>query len=128
MPNRGSGRVLFPTNAATTVVGTVTSCHPLGENCGVQMTSPLASTLAEVCRDQPSRNAIFVSEACVWLVFWARSSVTRRNWAERKSMTARRWLKFMVLLSIAVRAHRISLGHLAEMSPEWITLLLIRFN
>src|SRR5581483_5916402 len=43
------------TSAATTVVGTLTVYHPLGENCGVEISSPAFSTLQEDCRVHPSR-------------------------------------------------------------------------
>src|SRR5580700_12098915 len=59
----GSGRVLSLTSAATTVVGTVAMCHPLGTNVGLEMVSPLASTLAEVCRNQWSRRASLAAGA-----------------------------------------------------------------
>ncbi len=55
MAKNGSGRVLSFTRAATTVVGTVASCHPPGTKAAVEMVSPLASTLAEDCRVQWSR-------------------------------------------------------------------------
>jgi hypothetical protein len=54
--------------------------------------------------------------------------VTRRNWAERKSMTARRWLKFMVLLSIAVRARRISLGAFGRNVPRMDNIIINSFQ
>src|ERR1700731_3764903 len=99
MPNRGSGRVLFSTKAATTVVGTVTSCHPLGENCRLEMTSPLASTLAEVCRDQPSRRASFESgERLEWGGFWARRDETKKIGARTKKTVASRLPVFIMLL------------------------------
>jgi hypothetical protein len=141
MPKRGSGKVLSLTSAATTVVGTVTSCHPLGENCGVEMTSPLASTLAEVCRDQPWRRVSLPpaarSNASVlpWtlagmagcVLSWAKSDEARRNRARTTKMTAICLPEFMVLLSIAGRVSWGSSG--AQKCPgEWITLILIRFN
>src|SRR5271156_1115052 len=57
MAKNGSGRVLSFTRAATTVVGTVASCHPLGTKAAVEMISPLVSTLAEDCSVQFSRRA-----------------------------------------------------------------------
>src|SRR5580700_10503658 len=57
MPKNGSGRVLSFTRAATTVVGTVASCHPFGTKAAVEMVSPLASALAEDCSVQCSRSA-----------------------------------------------------------------------
>src|SRR6202045_2412775 len=56
MLKKGSGSVLSSTSAATTVVGTVAWCQPLGTNFAVEMASPLASTFREVCNLQPSRS------------------------------------------------------------------------
>src|ERR1700680_1602184 len=98
MPKRGSGSVLSFTSAATTVVGTLTACHPLVENSGVEMTSPLASTLADVCSVHPSCRASFVSSvrlACVG--FWARRDETGKNWTRTNRVTASRLAEFIVL-------------------------------
>src|SRR5579863_5295288 len=65
MAKNGSGRVLSFTRAATTVVGTLALCHPLGMKRGVEMISPLASTLAEDCRAQESPSNNF-SEGGLW--------------------------------------------------------------
>src|SRR5438552_7590940 len=61
MPNAGSGKTLFFTCAANTVLGTVTAYQPLGWNCGVERTSPVSPVLAEDCRAQPSRKLIVFS-------------------------------------------------------------------
>src|ERR1039458_4356807 len=57
MAKNGSGRVLSCTSAATTVVGTVAMCHPLGMKAAVETISPLASTLVEDCSVQWSRSS-----------------------------------------------------------------------
>jgi len=135
MPKSGSGRVLSFTNAATTVVGTVASCHPLATNCGVEMTSPLASTLAEVCRDQPSRSGSLASGSGFAVdVSWPRREEASTD-ANTKRERASRMREFMVLLINVLlvicrslrwrRDERLLAGNL---SAEWISLLLIRFN
>ena len=100
MPKNGSGRALSFTSAATTVVGTVASCHPLGENCGVEMTSPLASTLAEVCSVQPScRTRRFSGEDFESADCASRGSVMK-SCARKKNGKTRRMREVMVLLRI----------------------------
>src|SRR5580692_556585 len=85
MAKNGSGRVLSFTRAATTVVGTMASCHPLGTKVGVEMISPLASTLADDCRVQCSRRASFsVLAGAVRLD--ARVSAARRKCALRNEI------------------------------------------
>src|ERR1700733_7425343 len=101
MPNNGSGKVLSLTRAATTVVGTVASCHPLGENCGVDITSPLASTLADVCSVQPSCSINLSDDFS-----WAKREEARRNWTRTTVTTSHRLPEFMTLLSIAVMRNR----------------------
>src|SRR5215813_11822294 len=107
MAKNGSGKVLSFTSAATTVVGTVTSCHPFGANPGVEMASPLASTLAEVCRVQPEfRVSLFsagwVAGAAVFCC--AERNGTKRNEARTKEIPAHRLPLLIVLLINAVRA------------------------
>src|SRR6266567_3772643 len=107
MPNRGSGKVLSFTSAATTVVGTVAACHPLGTNRALEMTSPLASTLADVCRDHPSRSASLVSMArFIGAACWATTVETRKNWLRLRMMSviSNRLLTFMLLLLTAMHA------------------------
>src|SRR6202035_1552558 len=98
MPKRGSGSVLSLTSAATTVVGTLTARHPLGENCCVEMTSPFASTLADVCSVQPSCKASFVSSVrFAGVGFWARGDKNGKNWTRANKVTASRLPEFIVL-------------------------------
>src|SRR5579864_5985173 len=73
MAKNGSRRVLSFTRAATTVVGTLALCHPLGIKRGVEMISPLASTLAEDCRVQESPSTNF-SEGGLWAGWEAESA------------------------------------------------------
>src|SRR6516165_616373 len=60
MPNIGSGKTLCFTCAATTVVGTVTSIHPLVAKPGFEIASPSCPAFADTsillddCRVQPS--------------------------------------------------------------------------
>src|SRR5437868_11234259 len=61
MPNSGSGYSFSFTRAATTVVGTVTLCHPAGWKREAEITSPPCGTLAEDCSVQPSRKESFDS-------------------------------------------------------------------
>src|SRR5665811_1324889 len=129
MPKRGSAKVLSFTSAATTVVGTVASCHPLGTNCAVEMTSPLASTLAEVCRDQPAPRVTLASAACfICAVSWAKRNEARRNWVRTKREIASRLLEFMTLLINGGSCLWSVRGKFAKCPREWITFILIRFN
>src|SRR5579872_3653381 len=102
MPEKGSGRVLSLMSAETTVVGTVTSCHPFVAKLAEEMASPLASTLADVWRVQPSRRASLPSEAALLAAFAGALSCAKtkeeRSRAGRKTVTARRWNRVMVLL------------------------------
>src|SRR5579864_7686921 len=107
MAKKGSGRILSFTSAATTVVGTVTSCHPLGTNCVVEITSPLASTLAEVCRVQPERRASlfsagFLVAASVFCC--AETKEIKRNETRTNEIAAHSLPLLIVLLINAGRA------------------------
>src|ERR1700683_179878 len=66
MAKNGSGRVLSFTRAATTVVGTLASCHPCGLKATVEIISPLDSTCAEDCSVQSSRRTSFSLDV-LWL-------------------------------------------------------------
>src|SRR5579864_9340787 len=99
VPKRGSGKVLSFTSAATTVVGTVASCQPLGTNFGVEMISPLAFTLVEVCSVQPScRGSVASGAALAGGVVWASRDESRKTWIRIKRGRASRLPEFMVLL------------------------------
>src|SRR5271170_1623071 len=149
MAKNGSGRVLSFTNAATTVVGTVASCHPLGTKAAVEMISPLASTLAEDCSVQCSRSAsLSVLAGAVGL--GAGVSAARRKYALRNDIinncAAKRvgragrfafaltFAEFMLLPCVPSRAPACSIVSMAlgrgTMVRELrgITRLLIRFN
>src|SRR5258708_3640422 len=109
MAKNGSGRVLSLTRAATTVVGTVTSCQLLGMKPREAMTSPLATTLAEVCIVQWSRRNSCPPEAFGVFALDAGVSAARRiceprnemqrNCANRGIMNVKRLPDFMWLLA-----------------------------
>src|ERR1700733_2208270 len=130
MAKNGSGRVLSLTSAATTVVGTVASCHPWGTKAGVEIISPLPSTLAEDCNVQCSRRASLSGGAGVpgldVGVFAARTDCALRNETSNKSANrclgkARRAVEF-ILLPRGLRNRGPWSG------IRGITCLLIRFN
>src|ERR1700745_816191 len=105
IPGKGSGSDLSLTRAATTVLGMAAVCHPLGTNAGVEITSPLASTFAEVCKVQPSRSisllsaAGFSAVAAAAAVFcWAARNELNRNCVRRKTVRDRGLPGFMGLL------------------------------
>src|SRR4051812_4341140 len=103
MPGKGSGRVLSFTKAATTVLGMVAVCQPFGANVGVEMTSPLASTLAEVCSAQPSCSISLVSPVgfiagLAGAFCWAGSKELKKICARRKKEKNSGLPDFMVLL------------------------------
>ncbi len=138
MAKNGSGRVLSFTRAATTVVGTVTSCHPLGTKAGVEMISPLASTLAEDCSVQWSRRASWsgVRRGPVW----RRECRRPREGAEKRKSKQQQLCQ-----QASGEGWRLSGIHVAPFACGWstrcrshprtlvrelrgITRLLIRFN
>src|ERR1700728_764320 len=138
----GSGRVLSFTKAATTVVGTVASCHPLETKAAVEIISPLASTLADDCSVQCSRSASL--SVCAGAALDAGVSAARRKCAPRNDISnngaANRagksgrvsfaFAEFMLLPWGAV----VGTGMVDHFRGPWsgnlrgITRLLIRFN
>src|SRR5580700_1598980 len=147
MAKNGSGRVLSFTRAATTVVGTVASCHPLGTKVAVEMISPLASTLAEDCSVQCSRRASLSVLAGVAGLDAGVSAASRKyalrndmanNCAAKRVGKAERlafaFAEFMLLPCVPSRTRACSIVFV-DLDPgtmvrelRGITRLLIRFN
>src|SRR5580658_10084546 len=139
MAKNGSGRVLSFTRAATTVVGTVASCHPLGTKAAVEMISPLASTLAEDCRVQCSCRTSLLGRPA-WALGFRGVSAARRECAPRNTTISNRaatrvgkagrlsFSEFM-LSPWAIAGPRLQIISV-DLGPgiRWITRLLIRFN
>ena len=120
MPKRGSGKVLSLTSAATTVVGTVAWCHPLGANCAVEMTSPLASTLAEVCSDQPSLATDSLRRLASSGPGFEQKGRDQKEWGQNLSserVFASRLPEFIVLLLTTIRVSEMTVEHVRTNAP-----------
>src|SRR6202167_1198533 len=141
MAKNGSGRVLSFTSAATTVVGTVASCHPCGTKAEVAMVSPLASILVEDCSVQWSRRTNLSAcgfEPAGLEAMWsaprtrceARNDITNKCARRRLGKAGRDSLANFMLLPCAPKLERACQCVSADLGPgtRWITRLLIRFN
>jgi len=127
------------TRAATTVVGTLALCHPLGMKRGVEMISPLASTLAEDCRVQESLSSNF-SERGLWAGWEAESAqrgcVPRNKSTENFVIKSRdRIHRFAIFIRLPLLIDFLPVSGTADVSRansireiRGITRLLIRFN
>src|SRR5207244_2568181 len=89
-------------------------------NCGVEMTSPLASTLADVCSAQPSRRAKLASVAGFFVagVWPKRRDEIKRAWRRMKTLIAARLPVFMALLINCSFCLEIRGGLLAQEPPR----------
>src|SRR5215470_30253 len=90
IPNSGSGYTFCFTNAATTVVGTLTEYHPSDWNRGAERTSPGLSTLQEDCMVQPSFSSMTFWRAVASCVPDCAATAFKQNENDRNAIAIER--------------------------------------